>query len=101
MKKGWYKPVVTEFTENIIEDYRKYLKGKCESQTTIDTEDICHFIGEIDCLREENYKLKEKLKRIDESIELINLVDFTEHNCLVMINKIEEILRGEDNESDN
>lgn len=50
----------------------------------------------IDDLREENNKLKEKLKRIDESIELINLVDFTEHNCLVLINKIEEILREEE-----
>mgnify|MGYP003306604230 CR=1 FL=1 len=50
----------------------------------------------IDDLREENNKLKEKLKRINEYIELINLVDFTEHNCLILINKIEEILKGDD-----
>lgn len=55
----------------------------------------------IDDLREENKQLKEKLKRINESIELINLVDFTEHNAWALINKIEEILKEEEKDNDN
>lgn len=52
-------------------------------------------------LREENNKLKEKLKRINENIELINLVDFTEHNAWVFINKIEEIMKEKEEDNDN
>ena len=45
-----YKPFTTKYTWEIIDDIKEYLKETNKEQTTLDTLDLCHLIGEIERL---------------------------------------------------
>jgi hypothetical protein len=52
MSKHGYNPIYNKFTDEIIEDTREFLETTKKSQVTIDTLDLCHYIGKIDNLKE-------------------------------------------------
>ncbi len=54
-----YKPFTTNYTPQIIKDIKEYLEETNEDQTTLDTLDLCHLIGEIERLNNNWNKLKE------------------------------------------
>lgn len=45
-----YKPFTTEYTYQIIDDIKEYLEETNKDQTTLDTLDLCHLIGETERL---------------------------------------------------
>ena len=45
-----YKPFTTEYTWQIIDDIKEYLEETNKDQTTLDTLDLCHLIGETERL---------------------------------------------------
>ena len=45
-----YKPFTTNYTWQIINDIKEYLEETNKDQTTLDTLDLCHLIGEIERL---------------------------------------------------
>ena len=47
-----YKPFTTNYTWQIIDDIKEYLEETNKDQTTLDTLDLCHLIGEIEELKE-------------------------------------------------
>ena len=58
MKNVKYKPISNKYTPIIIQEFRDWLNETRDSQTTIDTLDICHLLGEIDRLTKELQKEK-------------------------------------------
>ena len=81
-KKISYEPFITQYTDEIINDIREYLKNHHFDTIAIDTLDICHLIGKIDNLQEEKQRLLESAdclskgyndleKRIDKAVEYI------------------------------
>jgi prefoldin subunit 5 len=110
-----YKPFTTEYTYQIIDDIKEYLEETNKDQTTLDTLDLCHLIGEIERL---NKQIEEYQKTLDETIskkiDLENIIkevrEYIEHEnfkrtVLVgvstkkytrdILNKVLEILEGE------
>lgn len=84
-----YKPFTTNSTSMIIDDIRQYLLQTSNDQTTIDTLDLCHLIGEIERVNKNN---KDGIEFIERYLNL-NLEAFDTKGLL---NKLLEILkRGE------
>ena len=62
-----YKPFTTYYTWQIIDNIKEYLEETNKDQTTLDTLDLCHLIGEIEELNNRNRELfaeKNKLNNI-------------------------------------
>ena len=57
-----YKPFTTKYTWEIIDDIKEYLKETNKDQTTLDTLDLCHLIGEIERLHSIIKEVRELLE---------------------------------------
>ena len=103
-----YKPFTTEYTLQIIDDIKEYLEETNKDQTTLDTLDLCHLIGEIEKLNNRNRELFAEKNKLNNIInELEKWVEEDENKAMItfetgrcfnyhdIINKIEE-LKGSD-----
>ena len=64
-----YKPFTTKYTWPIIDDIKEYLEETNEDQTTLDTLDLCHLIGEIEKLNDKNRELFNKNKQLKSQLQ--------------------------------
>ena len=53
-----YKPITNQYSMLIVNNIKDYLKTTNKNRITIDTLDICHLIGIIDKLIEENKEIR-------------------------------------------
>ncbi len=59
-----YKPFTTEYTWQIIDDIKEYLEETNKDQTTLDTLDLCHLIGEIEKTNDRSRELFNENKQL-------------------------------------
>jgi len=64
-----YKPFTTYYTWQIIDDIKEYLEETNKDQTTLDTLDLCHLIGEIEELNDRNRELFNKNKQLKSQLQ--------------------------------
>lgn len=64
-----YKPFTTEYTWKIIDDIKEYLEETNKDQTTLDTLDLFHLIGEIEELNDKNRELFNKNKQLKTQLQ--------------------------------
>lgn len=64
-----YEPFYNENSDELINDIRNFLKITTEDQITIDTLDICHLLGKIDNLQEENKEILTKWLKLNQLID--------------------------------
>lgn len=70
-----YRPITSRYTPEIINDLEKYLESTDNTQTTIDTLDLCHLLGEIERLNDVVNKIyAEKLKLLKYKRFIFNIV---------------------------
>lgn len=70
-----YKPFTTNYTWQIIDDIKEYLKETNKDQTTLDTLDLCHLIGEIEELNDRNRELFNKNKQLKKELHALQISD--------------------------
>lgn len=82
-----YKPFTTKYTRQIIDDIKEYLKTTNKDETTLDTLDLCHLIGEIERL---NNIINKTIKYCDNSRVTLKSQYFINVVKLLKGEKIEE-----------
>ena len=98
-----YKPFTTEYTWQIIDDIKEYLEETNKDQTTLDTLDLSHLIGEIERLNNIINKLNYGIKELDDMfyetfrISQNGYYSISEWELKEFTDKIQE-LKGEDKE---
>ena len=84
------KIFVNENTDYLIKDIRKYVKNTNESQTNIDTLDLCHMLGKIEYLEEKKRSLEINVLVKNKELErLNNIITELENYIQECLTKIE------------
>lgn len=90
-----YEIFTTKYTPQIIDDVKEYLKETNKEQTTLDTLDLCHLVGEIERLNNIINELEVFLK---EGTELVTGCGITKEYIYAYENALDKLqeLKGSD-----